>query len=847
VAGTVSGTGTIDLCGGDDVLTLKDGAVLDNTISGGGHDLGDTVVLDNVGALTFDASRTINFEFLRKESAGEATLTGSQSFTGGTAIDGGTLTVAGQLETPTVALADGTTLHVAGTVQNTGATATVLSGSAGANTVTVDEGAVLRASGDLGGGNDVLDVAGTLDTAGGSLALGDGDDTLTIHDNTRIVGTVEAGAGNDTFNADIATVANLGAVQGFETLSKTGAGVLNVNGPASSDLTTVNVREGVLDVTAGGVVSAQTTTVAASATLQVEGKYGGTGGDDSFTSMGTVRGAFDFGAGNDSVSFVGGDISGVTALNGGTGTDRLSFSGLALESGKLPLLSGWERMELLNASSLALNTSLDLGGGTLAIDGSSRLVAQAGASFGGSIENAGLIDVGSNRLPISGNYVGNNGTLQLDVSPETLKAGGLDVGGDVSGVTRVAFNSTGANLSGAGKVSILVIASPHDDPSTPGSFVPANTVDGAVRLSGSAFPWSFGQEADHNWYLEAQAGLLPELPAYAVLPTLGAVMARQNDDLVHQRLAGMRSTERPLCGNEPEQRESEQADMRFVDDCHGFWVAATASSTDLGADPGIAASGSDVGMYAGYDYVGSDSSGTGRIGAFVGYLHGNYWTTGRNSTGLPGIGKAGIRLDTPVAGWYGSLYWSDGSYLDTVVSGQRARARVRTSDGFTQSLSGGSVTVSAKAGHRYQLDSGWTLEPFVKLAATQVHWNSTVDANQRELTFANHWLGTASTGLRMERIFTTDRGATIRPWATFTVLRTLNQATDGLRVVEPGVGGNTLMLPNQDLGTTARLDAGVEARLNPSVSLFGVLSASRELSGSKYREESANLGVRVRW
>jgi fibronectin-binding autotransporter adhesin len=324
-------------------------------------------------------------------------------------------------------------------------------------------------------------------------------------------------------------------------------------------------------------------------------------------------------------------------------------------------------------------------------------------------------------------------------------------------------------------------------------------------------------------------------------------MARQSDDLVHQRLAGMRSTERPLCGNKPEEQQASQADTRFIDDCHGFWVAATASSTELGADPGVAASGSDVGMYVGYDYVGSDNTGTGRIGAFVGYLHGNYWTTGRNSAGLLGIGNAGVRLDTPVAGWYGSLYWNNGVYLDTVVSGQRARARVRTSDGFTQSLSGGSVTVSAKVGRRYQLDSGWTFEPHVKLAATQVHWNSMVDANQRELTFANHWMGTATVGLRMEKTFTTDRGATIKPWMTLAVYRTLNQAARGLQVVEPGVGGNTLMLPNQDLGTTARLDAGVEARLNPSVSLFGVLSASRELSGSNYREEAVNVGVRVRW
>jgi fibronectin-binding autotransporter adhesin len=42
-------------------------------------------------------------------------------------------------------------------------------------------------------------------------------------------------------------------------------------------------------------------------------------------------------------------------------------------------------------------------------------------------------------------------------------------------------------------------------------------------------------------------------------------------------------------------------------------------------------------------------------------------------------------------------------------------------------------------------------------------------------------------------------------------------------------------------------DAGVEARLNARVSLFGVLSASHDVHGGDYRERAANVGVRVRW
>ena len=47
------------------------------------HGGGDTLALDNAGALTFDAANTINFEFLQKDNVGTATLTGSQDYVGG--------------------------------------------------------------------------------------------------------------------------------------------------------------------------------------------------------------------------------------------------------------------------------------------------------------------------------------------------------------------------------------------------------------------------------------------------------------------------------------------------------------------------------------------------------------------------------------------------------------------------------------------------------------------------------------------------------------------------------------------------------------------------------------------
>ena len=79
-------------------------------------------MLNNAGALTFDASHTINFEFLQKDNSGDATLTGSQDYVGGTTLNDGDLECGRHLTTPTVALADGTTLNVDGTLQAAGAT-----------------------------------------------------------------------------------------------------------------------------------------------------------------------------------------------------------------------------------------------------------------------------------------------------------------------------------------------------------------------------------------------------------------------------------------------------------------------------------------------------------------------------------------------------------------------------------------------------------------------------------------------------------------------------------------------------------------------------------------------------
>ena len=168
----------------------------------------------------------------------------------------GTLDVDGTLETSTVALADDTTLNIDGSVQAVGATQTAITGTTGVNNVVVNAGSTLLATGDLGDGNDVLDVAGSFDIGGGTFFLGAGDDTFVVHDNTAIAGTVDGGDGLDTRVYNInskrrprRTVATSRASR------KTGSACSAFKGAGSSDLAEVDVLGGTLNVAStGGIV-----------------------------------------------------------------------------------------------------------------------------------------------------------------------------------------------------------------------------------------------------------------------------------------------------------------------------------------------------------------------------------------------------------------------------------------------------------------------------------------------------------------------------------------------------------------------------------------------------------------
>ncbi len=451
IAGNVAGNGTIDQCGGDDLLRLRDGANVSSyagVLDGGAHTVGvgDTVELDIATSLNFAQGTVTNYENLLKSNVGIATLSGAHSYDS-TTISGGTLDVDGSLTTPTVAFTNATgtaALNVDGTVQASGATQALITGSAGSNTVSVAAGGTLLASGDLGVGADTLDLAGTLNTGGGVFMLADGDDSFVIHDGTNLIGTVDGGTGFDSLNANISGIADFGAVSTFEQLIKSGAGTLNINGPAPSDFVSVDVQAGTLNIaSAGSLNGMQSATVASGATLVVDGSLTFTAGADLFTVAGEVRGlsTIDLLDGADTLTIRdGADLSGLaTSISGGTGIDTLTadIAGSATLGGAIDfetlIKTNVGTFNIFGPAASQFDTVLVQGGtlhiGAGAVVDPQTTVVDAGATM--TVDGTYIGTIDDDTFTVSGTVNG-TGTIGLLAGDDVLS---INDGGNISGLT----------------------------------------------------------------------------------------------------------------------------------------------------------------------------------------------------------------------------------------------------------------------------------------------------------------------------------------------------------------------------------------------------------------------------
>ncbi|MGL9186458.1 autotransporter-associated beta strand repeat-containing protein, partial [Salmonella sp. C3275] len=519
----IGGTGRVEKSG-DDVLTLS-GA---NSYSGGTLISDGTLVASNVEALgtgdvTDDATLELNtggtFDNaiggsgnVVKSGADTLTLSGSNSYTGGTTISGGTLVASTVEALGTGDVTNNATLELntggdfinniggTGRVEKSGDDTLTLSGS---NTYTggtlINGGTLVASNVEALGTGDVTDNAtlalntgGTFDNAisGSGQVVKSGDKMLTlsgansysggtlISDGTLVASNVEAlGTGDVTNNATLEL--NTGGdftnnISGSGQVEKSGDDALTLSGANSYSGGTL-ISDGTLVAT--NVEALGTGNVTDNATLEMN-----TGGDfdNAISGSGQV-----VKSGDETLTLSGANsYTGGTTISGGTlvasnvealgSGDVTNDAVLELNTGGdfINSIGGTGRVEKSGDETLTLSGSNTYTGGTLISGGTliasnvealgtgdvtdnATLALNAGGDFINNIGGTGRVEKsGDGTLTLSGSNTYTGGTL---ISGGTLVANDVNAlgTGDVTDNATLALNAGGDfinNIGGTGRV-----------------------------------------------------------------------------------------------------------------------------------------------------------------------------------------------------------------------------------------------------------------------------------------------------------------------------------------------------------------------------------------------------------
>lgn len=347
----IDALGTFNLGNGGraGTLTITAGAILND----------GAIVADFTDAATL-AYDIAGSGSVTKRGSGVLTLSGSNSYTGGTTIAGGTLSVASEANLGDVSGAltlNGGVLQVTGTSFNQSARNIVFGASGGGfdiaaagNTFTVTQS--FSGAGSLskaGAGTLVLtgthSYTGTTTVSGGTLRAGKAGSfssasAFTIADGATLdlagfdqtissfagTGTIALGAGTLTTGSDNVSTSFSGALTGAGGLTKTGSGTLTLTGTSSYSGST-RVQAGKLVVNgsiANSVVTLDAGTLAGSGTVGgIVANGGGTVAPGNSIGTLTVSG---------NVSFASGSTYQVE-VNAAGQSDRIVASGTATLSG----------------------------------------------------------------------------------------------------------------------------------------------------------------------------------------------------------------------------------------------------------------------------------------------------------------------------------------------------------------------------------------------------------------------------------------------------------------------------------------------------------------------------------
>ena len=456
-------------------------------------------------------------------------------------------------------------LGAAGIISSPAMAACIFAPTAGPDAHICDSGTAPGLT-DLSGDNTLTFPAGGTGVINGTVTFGSGADRIVMHSG-RVTGAVVQGMGIDAFEMSGGEILSLQQGDGYDTFLMTGGTILGAFEDGDfAEMTGGTI--GRVDMKLAdnffylrdGRIHSNLVTGFGLDTIEISGgSVGGnisvSGGDDIIRlSGGSVGGEIRTSFGNDRLEWNGGGavfdsvlmgqdadiatlrnlsesiLSVTPRIDGGVGTDAriltpaidvLVFDGTFAENGAR--YTNWETITFTNGSSFSLDgRALVLGGadtlgGSVAIDATSSMLIEGNAAispFGAglaSLANAGTIYMGAastapvDRLTVTGNYQGLNGSIVLDtyLGADGSASDRLVVsGGAITGLTGLGVVNAGGPGAATTQSGILVVEAINGATSAGGAFA----LDRAVAAG--AFEYLLfqgGVEAgtQDNWYLRS--------------------------------------------------------------------------------------------------------------------------------------------------------------------------------------------------------------------------------------------------------------------------------------------------------------------------------------------------------
>lgn len=677
-------------------LRIEDGGSVSNTLGiVGSSDTGDVIVTGpgstwiNAGQLTIG-----NFATGTMRVENGATVTSNQGYVGASAGIDGSVTVTG----------NGSSWQV------TDFNLTL--GNYGLGTMTIEDGARVFAKRGVSLGVSATNASGTLNINGSPGARGvletsgfwggmgsadltlDGGIVRAIEDNALFFsyyGTqqVRLGAGGGIIDTDGHDIGIAPVITGAGRLTKNGQGTLILTG---------------------------------------ENTYGG----DTTITDGTLQ----LGNGGTRGSILG-DVTdnGILAFNR---SDVVTFDGTISGTGGVQQIGSGKT--ILTADSSALTGTSQVQNGILSVNGilSGSMEVRGGRLQGtGQVGNTtnftgGVIAPGNSigTLTISGNYIGNGGTLEIEtvLGDDSSATDKLVVTGNTSGNTNVHV----INLGGTGAQTSEGIKIVDVGGTSGGSFtlLGSYTFEGDPAVVAGAYAYRLYQggvstPADGDWYLRSallnsgssgtplyQAGA-PVYEAYA-----GVLQSFNELETLQQRLGNRSWSDGTVAANTSPNVDSAGS---------GMWGRIFGRHTSI--DPKDSTTGANYDADIWQLQVGADGQFySGDAGVLIGGLSVRYGTISADVSSIFGDGSSsstGYGLGGSMT-WYGKT----GFYFDTQANVIWYDSDLSSSTAATGLISGNDgfgYAFGLEAGEQIALGANWSVTPQAQLTYSAIDYNDFTD------------------------------------------------------------------------------------------------------------------------